>query len=162
MSTHQSVWLSDHAPRRLLIVGLVVLIGLIVSCIIVVPSLRLSTGLLLAPPTYRNSKLVSERMGGGTGGMRRTVISETPDPIAQVVAALNSQLPGFQQTTVYRNNKPLANAYRNYQCNDTPLTIWFRRYFTAIRANYCVSVILYTDPVTNSGTILEMEVAPVQ
>jgi hypothetical protein len=160
MSTYWREWSSDQALRRLLIIGFVGLTGLVISCILIAVSMRGFTGLLLTPPTYQNSQVVSERMTGGASGMRRTVISATADPIELVVTKINQQLPGFQQTTIYRNNKAITNAYRNFQCNDTPLTIWYRRYFTEIPTNYCMSVILYPNDSASNGTILEIEVAP--
>lgn len=161
MTSKPTLWLSQHAPRRLVIVGLLALIGLIIGCALIIPTLRLSSGLLLSPPTYPNSWLVLERMGGGTGGMRRTVVTATTDPPNRVVASFNQQLPGFQQTTIFRNGVTITSAYRNYQCNDTPLTVWFRRYFSNRRSNYCISVIVYPDTDSQNGTLMETEVSPV-
>jgi hypothetical protein len=162
MSTYWREWVSDRALRRLLIIGFVGLAGLVISCMLIAASMRSSTGLLLTAPTYRNTQVVSERMTGGASGMRRTTISATNDPIESVIAEINQQLPGFQQTTIYRNNKAITSAYRNYQCNDTPLTIWYRRYFTNIPTNYCMSVIMYPDNSANSGTIIEIEIVSSQ
>lgn len=100
----------------------------------------------LSPSLYPNAELVKMNSGGGSGVTWKEEIYRTTDSIDQVIAFLESDMPGFIKGENFTDSNPV---YSGYRCYDGWLLI-----FSVEVYEICVGVSVSPDQDNPSVTLI--------